>query len=488
MGETIPVRVRMAPSPTGYLHLGTVRTALFNYLFARKEGGAFVVRIEDTDQERSLPMYEKDILEGLASLGLVWDEGPDIGGAFGPYRQSERLDIYERYLQQLLDEKKAYWCFCLKEDLEEEKKAMLASGLLPKYGGTCRHLTDAEIEAKQKSGLGGVIRLALSGGVAIEFNDIIRGKVSISSDTIGDFIIAKGLRAPLYNFAVVVDDAQMEISHVIRGEDHITNTPKQIVIAKALGFDLPKYAHLPLILAPDRSKLSKRSLETSFNEYIKDGYLPEALLNFLVLLGWHPQDDKELFSLDEMIESFSLKRVQKAGAIFAMDKLDWFNAQYIRLLSSGELIVRLDKFVPKEWTSDKKRFERALAVERERMHTLKDFATNASFFFELQEYEASLLQWKDTMEFSDVRNNLKEIRTILEETPEELFTLEELEKLCMPLADKIGRGMVLWPLRVALCGKRTSPGPFEIMFVLGKHETLQRIDNALALVGQDTLV
>lgn len=279
------VRVRIAPSPTGYLHLGTVRTALFNYVFAKKKGGSFVVRIEDTDSSRSLPMYESNILEGLSLVGISWDEGPQQGGPYAPYRQSERIDLYKKYLQQLLDEKKAFWCFCTKEELEEERNAMLASGITPKYGGTCRHLTSEQQEQKWQEGRSGVIRIAVPTGTTLSFKDSIRGTIETKSDGIGDFVIAKSLTQPLYNFAVVIDDWQMEISHVIRGEDHISNTPKQLLIQRALEIAPPVYAHLPLVLSPDRSKLSKRNLETSFLDYVQDGYLPEALVNFLMFIG-----------------------------------------------------------------------------------------------------------------------------------------------------------------------------------------------------------
>jgi len=478
MTENVSVRVRFAPSPTGYLHLGGIRTALFTYLFAKKEGGQFIIRIEDTDTKRSLPVYESDILEGFKLLGITWDEGPDIGGPYGPYRQSERKDIYRKYIQKLLKEKRAYWCFCSQEDLEEERKAMLAAGMAPKYSGKCRNLSSSDVEKKKEESQGGVIRLITPSNLSLEFTDLIRGKITVNSNTIGDFIIAKDEESPLFFLANVIDDGLMKISHVIRGEEHISNTPRQIIIQKALGFEDFKYAHLPLILAPDRSKMSKRKMETSFVEYLKEGYLPEAVLNFLVLLGWHPEDDQEIFSLEEMIESFSLKRVQKGGAVFNVDKLDWFNSQYIKNLPLDDLMKRIKKLIPSSWFSQKKVLKKALVVEKDRMKKLSEFKELADFFFEMGEWEAELLRWQG-MSFDKVVMNLKNFHSAVEKIDERDFEAVKLEEELMPLAETLGRGESLWPLRVALSGKRNSPGPFEIMSVLGKKETLARIDEAI---------
>lgn len=479
MTDSAPVRVRIAPSPTGDLHLGTVRTALFNYLFAKKEGGAFIVRIEDTDRERSLPIYEGNILDGLKKTGVLWDEGPDIGGPYGPYRQSERENIYKGYLEKLLEEKRAYWCFCSKEDLEEERKAMLSQGMAPRYGGKCRNFSDEERSEKLKEGQSAVIRLSVPLGLEVDFSDMVRGKISVNSDIIGDFVIARNLLSPLYNFAVVIDDELMKISHVIRGEDHISNTPKQILIQRALGFQEPKYAHLPLVLTPDRKKLSKRELETSFEEYIRGGYLPEALVNFLVLLGWHPEDDQELMTLEEVFEKFNLRRVQKGGAVFDLEKLNWFNFQHMKRLSLEELSSRVMEFIPIHWRDQKKLLKKALSVERERMKTLADFKNLAAFFFEIGEYELEMISWKD-MPLSKVKDNLEEARKVLAAMSEKDFSKEKLETALLPASEKLGRGELFWPLRVALSGLRNSPGPFEIMEVLGKEKTLERIQLAIS--------
>jgi len=482
--EKPPIRVRIAPSPTGHLHLGTVRAALYNYLFAKKEGGSFVIRIEDTDLGRSLSIYENEILDGLRSLGLNWDEGPDIGGPYGPYRQTERGDIYKRYIEKLLAEKKAYYCFCSKEELESQRSAMMANGLTPKYTGTCRHLSDEEISDNLKQNKSSVIRLVVPLGVELSFHDIIRGTISVMSDTIGDMVIARDISTPLYNLANVIDDYEMKISHIIRGEDHITNTSKQLLIQRMLGFNEVLYAHLPLVLTPDRKKLSKRSLETSFVEYLKDGYLPEALLNFLVLLGWSPQDEQELLTIPEMIERFSLKRVQKSGGVFNMEKLDWFNTQYIKKLPITTLVEKLKEFVPEEWAVQTRLMEHAALLERERIKKLSDFKELAHFFFVLEEYEATLLAWqKNPLEISS--SHLSHVRELLSTESDIDFTAAHLESVLMPIADKLGRGEVLWPLRVALSGERNSPGPFDILEALGKGESLRRINIAIAKIASE---
>jgi glutamyl-tRNA synthetase len=477
------VRVRIAPSPTGYLHLGTVRTALFNYVFAKKKGGSFVVRIEDTDSSRSLPMYESNILEGLSLAGLSWDEGPQQGGAYAPYRQSERTDLYKQYLQQLLDEKKAFWCFCTKEELEKDRNTMLASGIAPKYGGTCRHLTPEQQEQKRQEGRSGVIRVAVPAGIALSFKDSIRGTIETKSDGIGDFVIAKSLTQPLYNFAVVVDDWQMDISHVIRGEDHISNTPKQLFIQKALGVTPPVYAHLPLVLSPDRSKLSKRNLETSFLDYVQDGYLPEALVNFLMFIGWNPGDEREVMTLEEVIEAFDLSQVQKGGAAFNMDKLEWFNVQHIKRLDNTQLLERLKTYMPETWKQhDEEMLLSIVSVVRDRIKKLSDIRELAGFFFTPVVYQADLLSWKGKgLDVS--HHNLSEAYGILEKIDIHDFSAENVEEQIMPLANEQGRGEVLWPLRIALSGQKNSPGPFEIAGTLGKEETLRRINHALQLLS-----
>ena len=488
-----PVRVRMAPSPTGHWHLGGVRTALFNWLYARQHKGSFVLRIEDTDKARSEEQYEIEIIETLEWLGLDWDEGPvaytqrqapsakrqAYAGKYGPYRQSERTAIYRGYLEKLIKEKKAYYCYCTKEDLEAERQSMLAAGIAPKYSGCCRELTKPPTGKKPE-----VIRFRIP-ETEVGFADLIRGHVSFDAALFGDVVIAKNLDSPLYNFAVVVDDELMKISHVIRGEEHISNTPKQILFQQALGFGEPAYGHLPLILAENRSKLSKRYAETSILQYRADGYLPEAIINFLAFLGWHPKDDHEILTLEELISEFDLKRIQKAGAVFNPEKLDWLNAQHIKKLDTASILERLAPFLKEKGIDATPEFlGKVVETERERMKTLADFLTLADFFFKLPDYDAKLLIWKNEP-VSKIKDAFRKTVSILREGDPRDFGKEALSGLLTGLVNEYGKGVVFWPLRVAVSGKSASPGPLAIMEILGKDETMRRL--AIALDTMDSL-
>jgi len=468
----MPVKVRFAPSPTGFLHIGGVRTALFNWLFARHVGGSFMLRIEDTDTERSEKRFEDDIIQSLEWLGLTSDE-PVV-------RQSERRAVYTRYLGKLIDERKAYRCFCTPETLEADQQAQMSQGLAPKYRGGCNDLPPAEAEARA-SREPHVIRFRMP-EKTVTFTDLVHRKVSFDLRLVGDIIIAKGLGEPLYNFAVVVDDEESGITHVIRGEEHLPNTPKQMAFQEALGFRTPAYAHLPLILGPNRKKLSKRDLSKSVADYRADGYLPEALLNFLVLLGWHPVRDREVLTVPEMVEEFTLPRVQKGGAVWNPEKLEWLNAQHIKLLSVEELAARLEPFVPPHWRGNREFFARVVALEQERLTTLKAFAASASFFFELPNYPAELLRWKGT-DAETTRGNLETVMALFKKTEERSFTRDLLEKPLFRLADERGRGEFLWPLRVALSGREASPGAVEIAVALGRIETVNRLQIAVEKLG-----
>lgn len=463
------IRVRFAPSPTGPLHIGSVRTALFNWLFSRNKNGKFILRIEDTDIERSKKEYEDDIINGLKWLGLDWDEF---------YRQSERGDIYEKYLKRLLDENKAYYCFCAKEELEADRQAMLSQGMAPKYSGKCRNIPKEESERRiKKSETAPVIRFKMP-LKEIEFNDLIRGKVKFNAELIGDIIIAKNLREPLYNFSVVIDDYEMKITHVIRGEDHLANTPKQIAIQEALGFGYVKYAHLPLILTPERRKMSKRYLDLALEDYRQNGYLAETIVNFTAFLGWHPLDDKEIIPLKNLIKEFDIKRVQKAGAAFNIDKLDWLNSQYIKIMNALELAEKIKEFIPVQWQSDEKLLVKAIEAEKERIKTLADFKNLADFFFKLPDYDKKLLIWRETS-LEKTAENLKMLIAELDKIDEMDFNKIKLEQIIISITENYGVGDMLWPLRAALSGKQASPGPFEILEVLGKKESLKRINIAL---------
>jgi glutamyl-tRNA synthetase len=464
-----PVRVRYAPSPTGPVNLGNIRTALFNWLFARHMGGTFVLRIEDTDKERSKKEYEENIIETLKWLGLTYDEF---------YLQSERKNHHAEKLQELLTSGKAYRCFCSEEELEVEREAQISSGLSPKYSGKCSALSlvESEVRAKKERF---VIRLRVA-EKKVSFQDAIRGKVTFDAALIGDIVIAKNIDEPLYNFAVVVDDYDMGITHVIRGEDHISNTPKQILIAEALGHATPLFfAHVPLILGPNRKKLSKRDFAKSVIDFRDEGYLADALINFIALLGWHPENDREMLSREELIAEFSLDRVQKGGGILNIDKLDWLNAQYIKKLSENDYLAAMQKFVPKEWPQkEPERFRKIALHLRERLRIFSNAKEEIALFFSLPDYTKELLVWKKSDE-THAKSVLTAVSDIYEKITESDFTESNLESSLLALTTSAGKGDVLWPLRVALSGKSASPGPFECAVMLGKKETLTRIAIAI---------
>ncbi len=327
------IRVRFAPSPTGYIHVGNARTALFNWLFARQNGGVFVLRVEDTDIERSREEYERNLIQDLRWLGLDWDEGPDAGGNFGPYRQSERLELYHRYANQLLEEGKAYYCFCTAEELEKEREAALAEGRMPVYSGRCRNIPLEEARRRLSAGEAGAIRLRVPDEGSIQFEDVVRGLVEFDLKLIGDPIIVRSNGMPAYNYAVVIDDALMKITHVIRGEDHVSNTPRQILLYRALGWEPPVFAHLSMVMGKDNTRLSKRHGATSVDQFRREGILPEALCNYLAFLGWSPPEGHEVLTLEQLVSLFDLRRVSRSAAIFDYEKLYWLNRQHIKLLS-----------------------------------------------------------------------------------------------------------------------------------------------------------
>lgn len=466
------IRVRFAPSPTGPFSIGNARTALFNWLFARRGGGDFLLRIEDTDKARSEKKFEEDIIYGLKWLGLNWEE--EI------VRQSERLKFYENYLRVLLDKDLAYFCFCSQEELELEREAQLSQGFAPKYSGKCRHLSKTEAAEKNKTAPS-VIRFKIP-EKKISWNDLIRGRVEFDVALIGDIVIAKNAREPLYNFAATVDDFEMKITHVIRGEDHLSNTPKQLLLQEALGFSHPHYAHLPLILGPDRKKLSKRFSESSLNDFKRDGFLSQAVLNFLVLLGWHPIRDREIISIEEMIREFDLKRVQKGGAVFNLQKITWLNAHYIKNTRTDELLTYLKPFIPPFWMQDEDFVKKVIGLEKTRMKKLDEFENFAGFFFILPDYPATMLTWRGSKE---TKNNLSEVLKIIEGIAAENFSRIEFEDKILRLAEARGRGEILWPLRVALSGQEASPGPIELLEVLGREESLKRINHAIEKITAD---
>ena len=478
------IRVRFPPSPTGLLHIGNVRTALFNYLFAKKHGGVFVLRIEDTDRARSKKEYEEDIFEALRWLGLDADEGPESGGPYAPYRQSERTEIYKKYLGALLADGKAFYCFHSEQELKAEGARLMAAKQPPVHPCEYRDLESADAEKIKEEKLDHVIRFKTPAGRTVVFRDLIRGEVSFASDLIGDFSIAKSMDEPLYHLAVVVDDYEMKISHVIRGEDHIANTPKHILLMEALGFPLPQFAHLPLLLGTDRTKLSKRHGAMALRDFRAAGYLPETLINFMALLGWNPGGEREIFSREELVGAFSLEKIQKSGAVFDTAKLDWMNGEYIRKKSVAEL-TKLCKPYIEEFFAPPASFqhsnilqnvgmlERIVALEQPRLKKLSEIGERTEYFFRRPEYDKELLRWKDA-DNEKIAASLARAEKILAGIGVDA-SREHTEKVFL---DDIGtgdKGFLLWPLRVALSGRKASPGPFEIMEILGVEESLARI-------------
>ena len=512
------IRVRYCPSPTGAFHLGGARTALFNFLFAKKNLGKFILRIEDTDVERSKPEYEEDILESLKWLEITFDEGPGVGGPYAPYRQSERKEIYSKYLKKLLKENKAYYCFCSKEDLKAEKQYQLSVGISPHYSGKCANLSKSEVDKELKEKKPFIIRFRAPSKI-IEFEDEIRGKIKFDTSLTGDFVIAKDLTQPLYNFACTIDDYEMKITHLIRGEDILSNTPKQILIQEALGFPRLKYAHIPLIFGQDGSKLSKRHGAKSILEYKKNGYLPEVIINFIALLGWNPGDEKEIFSISSLFKNFSLKNVQKSPAIFNLTKLDFLNGFYIRQKSIEKItelclpyliadnlvipVFKQQQYPPayggiellqkyKISQTDKEIsfdiLKKIIAIYQERLKKISEISDLVDFFFKDKlEYDKNLLKWKDQTD-KEIKTALDKLMKILSKIKDMDWRKENLEKILLPEAEnfarkvtkKVGdRGYLLWPFRVALTGKERSASPFEIAEILGKKTVLKRIKEAL---------
>ncbi len=480
------VRVRFAPSPTGPLHIGGVRTALFNYLFAKKNGGDFILRIEDTDKERSELKWVQEIIDELTWLGIDWDEGPDIGGKFGPYKQSQKLDAYKNYLEKLLQENKAYYCFCSQEELEAKRQDQMSRGLAPKYNGKCRNLPTETVEKNQREEKSSVIRFKVS-EKRVKFQDLIRGNVEFDAGLLGDIVIAKNLDSPLYHFTVVVDDFEMNISHVIRGEEHLSNTPRQILLQEALSFNTPTYAHLPLLLNPDRSKLSKRHGDVALKDYHNQGYLPEALVNFMVLLGWNPGTEKEIFSLKELVKEFSMEKVQKGGAIFNIQRLDHINGLYIRQKPIESLTkLCLPYFAPGHEKFPVKTLQKIIKAYQARLKKLSDVTELTDFFFkEKLEYDKNLLRWQK-MGGGEVKESLEHSKKVLSKIAK--WNLKAIEEKLLAEAENFNkeknylaknRGYLLWPLRVALSGKKASASPFEIADILGKEKTLERIQSAI---------
>jgi glutamyl-tRNA synthetase len=474
----VEIRVRFPPSPTGWMHLGNARTALFNFLFARKHQGVFILRIEDTDSERCRPEYEADIIENLLWLNLNFDEGP--------IRQSERISLYQKVIEQLLDENKAYRCFCSKEELAEQRQEQLVRGQTPRYSGTCSRLDPKVIAERLSRRLPYVIRLRVPEQTII-VHDLVLGDSKWDMSLIGDFVIAKSETEPLYHLATPVDDHYQGITHIIRGAEHLPNTPKQILIYQIMGWKLPLFAHLPLILGSN-GKLSKRQGAKSLREYREAGYLPEAIVNTIALLGWHPRDNREVLSLPELISEFDLTAVQKKGAIFNPKKLDWLNHHYLRKKDPSELLPMLksDAYFKATATGyqaanglvyNQAQLYKIIELGKERAIRVNEILNTVTFFFIDFDYPSQLLIWKNYQPAA-IRASLEQTKIALQQIPENQFVGEVIKtKLDQLSQDK---GYIYWPLRVALSGSEFSPPPFEIAEIIGLTKTVELIDKALA--------
>ncbi|BAI80540.1 glutamyl-tRNA synthetase [Deferribacter desulfuricans SSM1] len=481
------VRVRFAPSPTGHIHVGNVRTALFNYLFAKHNNGKFILRIEDTDLERSTKESENLIYEDLQWLGLDWDEGPIKGGDYGPYRQTERFDIYKKYVDKLLEEGKAYKCFCSKEELEEKKERALKEGKPPRYNGKCRNLNENQIEELEKKGVKPSIRFKVEDEDVV-VNDLIKGEITFNTDAFGDFIIVRPDGTPVYNFVVVIDDALMKITHVIRGDDHLSNTPKQVLIYKALGFDIPYFAHIPMILGPDHSKLSKRHGDTSVNQFREKGYLPEALFNYLALLSWSHPEEKEILSKDELIKSFTLDRVSKSAAVFDFEKLKWINGIYIRNKDIKELTKLCIPFLLKSGLIDEdfintsfNRLANMVESIRDNLEVLSDVTKYIGVYFKMEtDFDDAT---KEILSYETTKPVLETFKKNIENL--EILDVDNYKSIIKAVQKETGaKGKKLFmAIRVGVSGKIKGPELDKLVINLGKNEVINRINKILDMLS-----
>ncbi|MDR7420783.1 MAG: glutamate--tRNA ligase [Armatimonadota bacterium] len=474
-------RVRFAPSPTGYLHVGGARTALFNWLFARRHGGVFVLRIEDTDAERSSWDMVRGIVEGLRWLGLDWDEGPDVGGPHGPYFQSERLDKYRAAAERLVRTGHAYYCYCSPDDLKQQREAAGDQGSGWTYPRTCLRLSPDEIAAREAAGRPRAIRFKVPPG-RTGFDDLVHGRIEFDNAHLEDFVILRSDGHPTYHLSVVVDDLDMAITHIVRGDDHVSNTPKQVLLYGAFGAPLPAFAHVPLILGPDKRRLSKRHGATSVMEYERQGYLPEAMVNFLALLGWSPGNDREFFTRAELIQAFSLEGISSSNAVFNPEKLDWLNSQHINHMPAEEIAARIapalraaglwrDEYLgrEREWMG------RVIDLLKPRARRLADFAEHGRFFFDDPvSYDPAAVARH--LAAPGLAANVAALRHALASA--EPFDAPTTEAVLRRVADERGikAAALIHATRVAVTGQAVSPGLFDVLAVLGRARTLARLE------------
>lgn len=490
------VRTRFAPSPTGYLHVGSLRTALYCYLLAKHKKGSFILRIEDTDRTRLVEDALEKLLVVLKKVGLDWDEGPDLQngqitekGGYGPYIQSQRLDLYKKYALELISKGQAYYCFCSAERLDDVRRVQELNHQPTMYDGQCCQLDEKVVKENLTKGLPYVIRLKMPKEGTTKFTDLVRGEIEFENKLIDDQVLIKSDGFPTYHLAVVVDDHLMKITHVVRADEWLSSTPKHIVLYKYFGWDIPQFAHLSLILNPDHSKLSKRQGDVAVEDYLKKGFLPEVLVNYMALLGWNPGTEQEIFSLKELEDAFDINKVQKAGAVFDLNKLEWMNSQYLKKLKVEELLNLAVPYLKESgllseenYEKNKERLKKAVAITQERLKKISEISEAINFFFQLPVFNPELLIWRK----SDKETTLNRLNWLLKfcDTYSGDWTEKGIEEGALKRItdENLDNGTTLWPLRVALSGMEKSPGPFQLAWVLGKEETLVRIKQAIKLL------
>ena len=485
---TKPVRVRFAPSPTGYLHIGGARTALFNWLFAKRHNGTFILRIDDTDEQRSTESSMKQIYESLNWLGFNWDEGEKVGGPYGPYIQSERRSIYQEYIGKLIESGHAYYCYCSSDELAQMRQLAKDEGRPAHYNRKCLHLTKKSQKLMVEQGRKPVIRFKVP-DQTVSFDDLILGCISTESDTLQDEVIVKSNGSPLYNLTSIIDDHEMKISHVIRGADHLSNTPKQVLLAQALGLDMPQFAHLPMVLGSSKGeKLSKRHGATSIEQYRNEGYLPQAMINFLVRLGWSLDDTTEIFSVSELTQNFDIGRVGKSGSVFDIKKLRWLNGHYINQLNLPERTSAVIPFLQPLWSTDStglevNRLEAIVSVIDDRLITLADIKEHAYHFFkdDFAYDPKGIKKWLS-------KDGSISLLQMLHDAMEKINTFDEksVETAIWSIVDSLGIKKVegLQPIRIAISGMTSGPSLFEMVLLVGQAETLKRIKRLMTYLSK----
>ena len=476
------VRTRFAPSPTGFMHLGGLRTALYAYCFARQNNGTFILRIEDTDLERYVPGATEVIYDTLRGCGMTWDEGPDVGGDYGPYIQSERKDLYLPYARQLVEKGAAYYCFCTKEELEERRAAAEARGEVFKYDKHCLSLSKEEVQARLDAGVPYVIRLNAPTEGESTYTDLVFGEMTFPNDSLDDMVLIKQDGMPTYNFANVIDDHLMGITHVMRGLEYLSSTPKYNLLYEAFGWEIPQYIHLPPVMRDEHRKLSKRDGDAFYSDFIDKGYLTEAIVNYLALVGWNPGTEQELFTMDELIKAFDVRRINKSPGIFDINKLTWFNAEYIRKMSPEAYLEKVTPWFDRVLAGKGINYPRLAQLMQDRTEIFSRVPEMVSFLGQLPDYDVELYTHKKMKTDAAVsKENLEMILPVLEGIED--WSENAIHDTVMAAIAAAGKknGAVLWPLRIAISGQANTPGgAIEIAWLLGKEETLRRVKDGLA--------